>query len=457
LSEQLTYRWLEQQGHAFGAPGLEPRWTSSVKDAVGTAYSASSRVWFTCSHGVLNEIYHPTIDSAQVRDMEFLVTDGQTFAHEEKRDLLTTFEYIDPEALGVRYTNRDPDGRYTLTKEIICDPHHSVVLTRVHLDGHADLLPRLKVYALLAPHLSGGGAGNTGRALDVAGHKMLLAWKDPWSLAMGASCGFSRVSCGFVGASDGWHDLIDDFSMDWEFGSAIGGNIALMGELNLGAAGQDGTREFTLAIGLGEGNHTALQKTVSALAMPFEQHRARFLEQWHRAANPEWLAAKAGDGGKLMRASHNVLLAHEDKTFSGAFVASASIPWGQVHGDDDLGGYHLVWTRDMVQTATALLACGRVETARRALVYLACTQKPDGGFAQNFWVDGRPYWSGVQLDEVAFPIMLAWRLWKANGLGEMDIFPFVERAAGFLVQHAPITHQDAGKKTRVTLLPRWPL
>ena len=143
-----------------------------------------------------------------------------------------------------------------------------------------------------------------------------------------------------------------------------------------------------------------------------------------------------------MRASHNVLLAHEDKTYSGAFVASASIPWGQAKGDDDLGGYHLVWTRDMVQTATALLACGRAETARRALVYLACTQKPDGGFAQNFWVDGRPYWSGEQLDEVAFPIILAWRLWKANGLGEMEMFPFVERAAGFLVRHAPITHQE---------------
>ena len=176
--------------------------------------------------------------------------------------------------------------------------------------------------------------------------------------------------------------------------------------------------------------------------MPFERHRARFVEQWHRVANPEWLAAKACDGGKLMRASHNVLLAHEDKTYSGAFVASASIPWGQAHGDDDLGGYHLVWTRDMVQTASALLACDRAETARRALVYLACTQKPDGGFAQNFWVDGRPYWTGLQLDEVAFPIILAWRLWKADALGEMDIFPFIERAAGFLVRHAPITHQD---------------
>ncbi len=95
----------------------------------------------------------------------------------------------------------------------------------------------------------------------------------------------------------------------------------------------------------------------------------------------------------------------------------------------------------MVQTASALLACGRAETALRALVYLACTQKPDGGFAQNFWVDGRPYWSGEQLDEVAFPIILAWRLWKANGLGDMEIFPFVERAAGFpcaaCADHAP--------------------
>jgi glucoamylase len=442
MSDQPLYRWLEQQGEAFGAPGMQPRWTSSVKDAVGTAYSASSRVWFTCSHGILNEIYHPTIDHAQVRDMEFLITDNETFAHEEKRDLLTSFEYIHPEALGIRYTNRDPDGRYTLTKEIICDPHHSVLLVQVRLEGHEELLPRLKVYALLAPHLDGGGAGNSARAVDVAGYRMLLAWKNQWSLAMGASCGFSRVSCGFVGASDGWRDLKGNYRMDWEFGSATNGNLAVMGELNLGAAGADGAREFTVAIGVGDTQHTALQKTMSALSMPYPEHRSRFIEQWHRAANPEWLAAKATDGGKLMRASHNVLLAHEDKTYSGAFVASASIPWGQSKGDDDLGGYHLVWTRDMVQTATALLACGRMETARRALVYLACTQEPNGGFAQNFWVDGRPYWSGVQLDEVAFPIILAWRLWKANGLGEMDIFPFVERAAGFLVSHAPITHQE---------------
>ncbi len=442
MTDQPLYRWLPQQGEAFGAPGLPPRWTSSVKDAVGTAYSAASRIWFTCSRGILNEIYHPTIDSPQVRDMEFLVTDGETFIHEEKRHLLSSFESIHSEALGVRYINRDPDGRYTLTKEMICDPHQCAVLINLRLEAHPDLLSRLKVYALLAPHLDGGGAGNSARAVDIAGHKMLLAWKNQWSLSMGASCGFSRVSCGFVGSSDGWRDLTDNFRMDWEFGSATNGNLALFGELNLPDGGPQGLRSCTVAIGIGEGHHTALQKTVSAMAMPFPRQRERFIEQWKRVANPVWLAAKSTDDGKLMCASHNLLLAHEDKTYAGAFVASMSIPWGQVKGDDDLGGYHLVWTRDMVQTATALLACGHAETAQHALVYLACTQQPDGGFAQNFWVDGRPYWSGLQLDEVAFPVILAWRLWKANALGEMDIMPFVERAAGFLVRYAPITQQE---------------
>jgi glucoamylase len=462
MSDQPLYRWLEQQGEAFGAPGLEPRWTSSLKDAVVTAYAASSRIWVTCSHGILNEVYCPTIDRPQVRDMEFLITDGETFVHEEKRDLKTSFEYIDPSALGVRYVNRDPDGRYSVTKEIICDPHHGVVLQHVRLEGRADLVPRLKVYALLAPHLDGGGAGNSARAMDLAGHKVLLAWKNQWSLAMTASCGFTRMSCGFVGASDGWQDLTQNFTMDWEFGSATDGNVAVMGEIDLecnaqranearmkpGEASSTETqsgiavREFTLAIGIGNGHHTALQKMMGAFATPFEEQCKRFIVQWHRAAYPEWLAGRTRDGGKLLRASHAVLLAHEDKSYSGAFVASASIPWGQVKGDDDLGGYHLVWTRDMVQTATALLACGRIETARRALVYLACTQLPDGSFAQNFWIDGTPYWSGKQLDEVAFPLILAWRLWKAGGMGNLPFFPFIERAAGSLVRCAPITEQE---------------
>lgn len=432
-----AYRWLNDQGPAFGAPGLEPRWTSSQKDAVCTAYSASSRVWFTCSHGTLNEIYYPTIDHPQTRDMELLFTDGETFVHEEKRDYEFDFHYIDPDALAVRVVASDLQGRYTITKEFICDPHHPVVLVRVKLDGDEDVLSRLKCYALLAPHLDGGGAGNSARSIEVAGQRCILAWKNDVALSMGADCGFTRSSCGYVGHSDGYQDLMDNMRMDWEFGQALDGNLAVMGEIDVARH-----REFTLAISFGHGFHAALAGMMQSLSTPYDLHLKRFVEQWHRAASPEQLATVSGDGGRLMRISHNVILAHEDKTYSGAFIASASIPWGNAKGDDDLGGYHLVWTRDMIQSATAMIACGRVDTARRALVYLACTQRPDGSFAQNFWIDGTPYWTGIQLDEVAFPIMLAWRLWKLDGLGNFDVFPFVENAAAFLVHYAPVTQQE---------------
>ena len=105
-----AYRWLEDDGPAFGAPGLEPRWTSSEKDAVSTAYAASSRVWFTISHGTLNEIYYPTIDRPQTRDMELLFSDGETFFHEEKRDLAYDFHYIDSSAPAVRVIGQRSEG-----------------------------------------------------------------------------------------------------------------------------------------------------------------------------------------------------------------------------------------------------------------------------------------------------------------------------------------------------------
>ncbi|HEV2575834.1 MAG TPA: glycoside hydrolase family 15 protein [Acidobacteriaceae bacterium] len=432
-----TYRWLDDDGAAFGAPGLAPRWTSSKKDAVSTAYAASSRIWFTASHGTLNEIYYPTIDRPQTRDMELLFTDEETFFHEEKRDFEYDFHYIDSDALAVRVTANDLGGRYTVTKEFITDPHHPVVLINVKIEGDEEILSRLKCYALLAPHLDGGGAGNSARAVDIAGRRAILAWKNGISLAFGCSCGFSRTSCGYVGSSDGYQDLSQHQRMTWDFGQALDGNIAIMGEINIGCV-----RDFTIAIALGDNHHAALAGMTQTLATPYELHQKRFIEQWHRAASPERLAAASTDGGSLMRVSHNVLLAHEDKQYSGAFIASASIPWGASKSDDDLGGYHLVWTRDMIQSATALLACGRTDTALRALVYLACTQHPDGGFAQNFWIDGTPYWSGIQLDEVAFPMILAWRLWKINALGEFDIIPFVTRAASFLVRYAPVTQQE---------------
>ena len=72
--------------YAPGWPGIAPRWTSSVKNGVGTALGAASKVWFTLSHGILDEIYFPRVDSACTRDLGLIVTDGASYFSEEKRD-----------------------------------------------------------------------------------------------------------------------------------------------------------------------------------------------------------------------------------------------------------------------------------------------------------------------------------------------------------------------------------
>ncbi len=424
---------------AFGHPGMPPRWTRSEKEGVGTAYHTASRIWFTLSHGILNEVYFPTVDSPQIRDLEYLITDGESFFHEEKRDLVTELEYIDEHALGYRITKSDPQGRYRIVKEIISDPHLPCVLIYTRLEGSDAFLKKLHLYVLLAPHLEVGGWGNSAAKINVAGRTLLVAFKNRLHLALGATVPFRRTSCGFVGASDGWTDLRDNLRMDWEFDYARNGNVAVMGELDLSK-----TRAFTLGLAFGFGLHGATTTLLQSLGILYEEHRERFREQWHRVCCDILSLEKVSeDGGRLYRTSHSLLLAHEDKTYPGAIIASMSIPWGEVHGDEEgLGGYHLVWTRDLVNSATGLLAAGDLETPFRALIYLAASQLPDGGFYQNFWINGEPYWHGIQLDEVAFPILLAWHLHGLHALKDFDPYPMVLKAAHYLIRQGPATPQE---------------
>ncbi len=423
---------------AFGWPGIAPRWTHGSKDGVGTAYAASSRIWFTVWKGVLTEVYYPTVDRPQVRDLQYLVTDGELFFHEEKRHLRSVVERISAHALGYRITNTDPDGRYAIVKDVITDPHLPSVLQRTMLQGDPEFLARLRLYALCAPHLDVGGWGNNGYVVEVAGRRLLMAEKRGTWLAVAATVPFSHLSCGYVGRSDGWTDLADNVRMDWEFERALDGNVALTGELDL-----QGRSEFTLGLALGDSKNSALTTLFQSLAIPFGEHQDRYIEQWHRSCSKILaLEPVSGDRGNLYHGSVSLLLAHEDKTYPGALIASLSIPWGEAKGDEDMGGYHLVWTRDMVNSATALLAAGHAETALRALAYLTASQQPDGGFPQNFWLDGTPYWTGIQLDEVAFPILLAWCLRRENALRNFDPYPMVVRAARYLIRHGPATQQE---------------
>ena len=421
---------------AFGQPGIPPRWSPGEKDGIGTAYSAASRLWYTLCKGSLTEIYYPTVDRPQTRDLRLLFSDGKSFCRDETKLEITT-ELLG-QTLGYQIRGRDQAGGYSFEKEIIADPHASCVLQKVKIAAEAKVLDSLKVYALCSPHICGGW-GNSGEVLRVYDRDVLVAHHGDTWLAIAATVHFTRASVGYVGVSDGWTDLATHFKMDWQFDQALEGNVALTGELDLST-----TKEFILGIAFGDSCHSAITTLAYSIALPYSQKRERFIEQWKRTeGSRKPLEKHSGDTGNLYRNSHRLLLAHEDKVFTGAIVASLAIPWGEAKDDKEgEGGYHLVWTRDMVHSAMGLLAAGNTETPLRSLIYLTCTQHEDGAFPQNFWVDGKAFWSGSQMDEVAFPILLAHRLWKEDGLGDFDPLPIIKRAAGFLIREGPATQQE---------------
>lgn len=423
---------------AFGAPGIEPKWTQGNKEGVGTSASAESKVWFTVWRGVLTEVYYPLVDHPQIRDLQYLVSDGRTFFHEEKRHLDSVTRRLGDHGLGYAIVSTDPEGRYRIEKEIICDPRLPVVLQHTRLVRGPSMPHDISLYALLAPHLDVAGWGNNAYVVQLPGHDLLAAERNGTWLALGGTRPFRRLSCGFVGRSDGWTDLAENYLMDYEFDRATNGNVALTGELNL-----EGGDEFVLGLAFGRGLSDAVTALLQSLGIPYRRQRDRFLDGWEQVTGHALnLGKHSGDGGNLYRASHSLILAHGDKTFRGARIASLSIPWGQARSDDDRGGYHLIWTRDLVHAAGGLLATGDLVGAYSSLVYLAASQRPDGSFPQNFWLSGEAYWAGIQLDEVAYPVILAGLLRRERGLQEFDAWPMVRAAARYLVEYGPATQQE---------------
>lgn len=423
---------------AFGSPGFEPRWTNSDKDGVGTAFSAAARTWFTIRRGILTEVYYPTVDLPQVRDLQFLFSNGNGMFLEEKRDLDSETRRIRP-SQGYEIQARDRKGRFSFDREVIVEPTRPCVLLHTQLSGSDEVLRSLKIYLLCAPHLEGEGKHNNAFVIEVSGRQLLAAEKKNHWLVVGTSCGFSRLSCGYVGYSDGYTDIAQHHRMEFEFDEARDGNIALTGELNLSTE-----REFTAGIAFGETLPNAVSTLFQSLGAPYQERRKVFIRQWESAASGrKRLARVSGDKGHLFDASYNLLLTHEDKMYPGAFVASLTIPWGGARDDTSgKGGYHLVWTRDMVESAMGLLAAGNKAAPVRALIYLAARQEEDGSFPQNFRVDGEPFRNGTQLDEIAFPALLAWRLHELGLLGQFDPRVMVMRAAGYLLHSGPVTSEE---------------
>ncbi|MBO0910634.1 MAG: glucan 1,4-alpha-glucosidase [Acidobacteria bacterium] len=425
---------------APGWPGIPPRWTSSAKTGVGTALNRTSRVWFTISHGILNEIYYPRVDMACTRDMGLLVTGGRGYFSEEKRHCRFEISPLEPGVPAYRLVNTELAERYRIEKEVFADPHRNVILEKVRfvpLDRRLDF----RLYALLAPHLGNFGNHNTGWVGDYKGVPMLFA-EFPGGLALAFACSlpWKKRSVGFAGYSDAWQDLARNFELTEEYQRAEDGNVALAGEIDLARSGG----EFVLAVGFGGIWAEAAAQARGSLLDDYQHVLHDYVSQW-KGWQRGLLALDGAVDHDLYRASTAMLRVHESKDFLGGVIASLSIPWGFNKGDEDLGGYHLVWPRDLVETAGGFLAAGAVGDAMRVLHYLEATQEGDGHWPQNMWLDGRPYWNGSQMDEAAFPILLVdlLRRHAPSALGDVRRWwTMVRRAAGFLAANGPVTQQD---------------
>jgi glucoamylase len=403
---------------AFGTPGIAPTWSSSDKDFV-TAALDGSRLWATIGHGIINEVYWPSTGQPQIRDLGFyLVGNGCwiDLKRERRYRLLTPGPALP--ALNIVHHGDD----YQLTLEILPDPLRDVLLVRYSLVGDYRLV------FILAPHLGSAGRDNSAWLNDGAAY----AQGGGFALCLATSAPIEHLSCGFVGASDGWQDLNRHGALTYGFRSASNGTVAISGEAS--------RRHGILALGFADSPAGAHTRARTALAADFDALRSTFIEDWHAWGAALSLPRPDETLGNAAELSAAVLKIHEDRAYPGAVVASLSVPWG--NSSESLGGYHLVWPRDASLTAFALLAANQRLDARHILAHLIAAQRPNGHWPQNYFPSGEAYWDGIQLDEAALPVLLAAKLDELREPELPGTREMVRSAVGFLARSGPASSQD---------------
>lgn len=396
---------------------------------VGTSLG-TSRLWFTVAQGIVTEIYYPRIDIPQIKDLGFIIADDQGFWVELRRLESYQLSLPKPGIPAVTIVHKHP--RFTFTQKICPSQKNDALLLHFTLEGDEGLRP----YALLAARLGGDAENNQASVGKHNGRTVLQVGQGPFGLALMAVGqdgldAWLRCSVGCLEASDGWQDFNRHGRMTWQYDSAGPGAVSLMGEL---------PNQATIAVGLGTSPGAAATVAVASLMDNFSTSwdaQCRLWEAWmERFRFPEL----PGNLPDILAMSGMVLKVHQDRTFAGATVASLAVPWGE--SSQSRGGYHLVWCRDLVETAGALVAMGAFEDARDILCYLIATQQEDGHWLQNQWLGGAPFWQGIQLDEAAFPVLLASALFEQGALDGIPVKDMVRRALSFIAREGPATGQD---------------
>jgi glucoamylase len=438
---------------APGAPGLDAHWPSAAKNGFGTANTLASRVWFTLNNGVMTEVYYPTLDVPNVQTLQLIVV-GKTGVETESEDTIHRLELLDPGALTFRQINTAKSGLYTITKTYVTDPERNTVLIDVEFTGQtAD-----SVYVYYDPSLNNSGMHDTAWTEDDA----LLAMEGDKASALISNSGFAaqdevvratvrpfyraadlKMSNGYLGTSDGLTELKrsknrPDFAAYFR---ADNGNVVQVAALGgFQNSNRNAVRRCTLVLSFGKTPREALLSARASLAKGFARTQREYGAGWHEYVKR--LPRVEPKYQRQFNMAAMVLKGLEDKTYRGAMIASPSIPWGGGPNANEptISGYHAVWSRDLYQVATAFLAMGDRASANRALDYLfKVQQKPDGSFPQNSWVDGRLIGGGLQMDQVAFPLVLAYQLRRTD---RTTWLKHVKPAADFILRKGPYTGQD---------------
>ncbi|MFI6709177.1 glucodextranase DOMON-like domain-containing protein [Nonomuraea sp. NPDC050478] len=435
---------------APGGPGSASHFGLARKDCVGTSAGRESKVWFTVAGGVLSDVYEPTIDNTNVETMRFAVTDGRTFTELQSRD--TTYEVTTSRSgMACTVTATSRAGRYRLTTTYVTDPDRDAVVVSARLRP-----ANLRLYALLDASVNGNGGGGTANGgadsgtVDAATGAPVVSdvntvtsapgrdYAVPTHLALRAERRLPEASVGYAGTGSDGAVQLDGARSLTPYTAAPDGNVVAAARLPLDRSG-----EVTFALGFGRTKAAALRTAGDAAGRPFAATLARYEAGW--TVYDAGLRRPPGQLADRYRLSANVLKASEDKTFPGAVVASLGSPWGQaVDAGAVVGGravyfgsYRQVFARDAYETFTGFLTAGDLATARAVTRFLFERQQlPDGRMPRNSLINGRlaPDSGGDQLDETAFPILMAY---QAGLSGDRKLWPRVRAAADFVVAHGP--------------------
>jgi glucoamylase len=409
---------------APGGPGRDAHWPSAAKNGFGTSNTVTSKIWFTLNNGVMTEAFYPRLDVPNSQMLQLIVCDKRG-CQTEAADMDHEMRIVDPRSLSFQQINKPKDNSYRITKTYATDPERATILIQVDIasaDGR-------NVYVHYDPSLNNSGMHDTGWE-SAAG---LLAVDGNVASALLASSGFAEMTNGFLGSSDGLTPLIRTGVMTTKYRRAENGNLVQVARLSR-------QRSFTLALGFGATPAQAVANARASLLKGFNRVHREYDAGWYSYLRSLKRVAPAYQ--RQFNMSAMVLKSLEDKTFRGAMAASPSIPWGGGPNANEatVSGYHAVWSRDLYHVSTAFLAMGDRATANRALDYLfKVQQKPDGSFPQNSWIDGRPIGGGLQMDQVAFPLLLAYQL---NRNDRRTWLKHIKPAADFIVRKGPSTEQE---------------